>query len=90
MTETRTIGEIMRDIASADVGRGVFRVSLVAEFHRSGFDAVIDMRGDQAGGFVGISHHADTPMDALIGAEASLLARFGRCPACGEYREART
>jgi hypothetical protein len=92
MTEPtpRTISELLRDIAGADVRRGVYRVSLVAAAHTTGFNAVVEMRGNHVDGYGGFTFHADTPEVALEGVELELLAALGRCPECGNFREGKT
>lgn len=91
MTEDkRTIAELLKDIARADVRRGVYRVSLVAAGHLSGFNAVVEMRGNDVDGYGGFSFHADTPEYALKGVEQELLAALGRCSECGNFREGKT
>jgi hypothetical protein len=81
-----TLESIMKRIARAETEPGVYRVSLVASSHLSGFQAVIEMRGNGAEGYGGFSHQADDPVVALIGAESALLTEFGRCPTCGYHR----
>ena len=81
-----TVPIIMKRIAGADTEPSVYRVSLVAEPHSSGFNAVIEMRGNGQDGYGGFSHRADDPIVALVGAEMKLLAQFGRCPECGFHK----
>jgi hypothetical protein len=88
--QPRTISELLRDIAGADVRRGVYRVSLVAASHLTGFSAVVEMRGNAGDGYGGFTFHAGTPEDALEGVELELLAALGRCPECNNLREGKT
>jgi hypothetical protein len=81
-----TVAIVMKRIAEADTEPGVYRVSLVAASHSSGFNAVVEMRGNGQDGYGGFSHRADDPITALIGVEFSLLAQFGRCPECGHHK----
>jgi hypothetical protein len=81
-----TVTTIMKRIAGADTEPGVYRVSLVAESHSSGFNAVIEMMGNGQDGYGGFTHRADDPIVALVGAEMKLLAQFGICPECGFHR----
>jgi hypothetical protein len=55
--------------------------------HMSGFDAVVEMRGNQTEGYGGFRFHADSPEDALEGVERELVAALGRSPECGNFRD---
>ena len=88
--EPRTVDQLLYEISHADVRRGVYRVSLVASDHMSGFDAIVEMRGDPTAGYGGFRFHADRPEDALEGVERELLAALGRCRQCGNFRDGAT
>lgn len=83
MTERKTCGELMREIARADVEPGVYSVTVVASDHSSVFKCNISFRtyDDEAVRY--LSTDGGTPEEALIRALDNLMKLYSPCPHCG-------
>jgi hypothetical protein len=81
-----TIAELMQAITNFDCQPNVFCVFVQKHDYETGFTAVAEFRSTQPDALRSISAHDDDPQKALEILYAQLTTRFGKCPACGEYR----
>lgn len=81
-----SVKALMKAIASFDCEPGVFRVTVGASDHQSGFLATATFRTDSKPVPHALQTSGNSPEKALADLLACLQAYYSPCPTCGQYR----